>query len=158
MAKRALCSSDQSDRTVLSASTPHCPKLWAMADGRKRPPRPLHVARQSGLPFDPTSKGIEAPLKHTNGNGSAASARKLRRRRPGKNARTQRAAVANAQAALGKAEREHAKRAVGIRDKAEALERKAQAEDARWSGRRNGSTKLSSAPAIDAFEIFPLSS
>src|ERR1700677_369587 len=41
-------------------------------------------------------------------------------------------AVAKAQAELDKAEREHAERAGAIRDEAEALEKKSQAEEARW--------------------------
>jgi hypothetical protein len=41
-------------------------------------------------------------------------------------------AVAKAQAELDKAERDHAERAGAIRDEAEALEKKSQAEEARW--------------------------
>jgi hypothetical protein len=44
----------------------------------------------------------------------------------------QQQAVVKAQAALDKAEQEHAKRAGAIRDEAEALEKKSQAEEARW--------------------------
>jgi hypothetical protein len=45
-------------------------------------------------------------------------------------------AVAKAQAELDKAEREHAERAGAIRDEAEALEKKSQAEEARWEKER----------------------
>jgi hypothetical protein len=41
--------------------------------------------------------------------------------------------VAKAQAAVDKAEREHAKRADEVRDEAEALEKKSQEEEARWN-------------------------
>ena len=43
-----------------------------------------------------------------------------------------------AQAALDKAEREHTKRTAGIQAEAEALEKSAQAEDARWDEEREG--------------------
>jgi hypothetical protein len=45
-------------------------------------------------------------------------------------------AVDKAQAALDKAEREHAKRAAAIRVEVEALEKKSQAEEARWDNER----------------------
>jgi hypothetical protein len=42
-------------------------------------------------------------------------------------------AVDNAQGALDKAEREHAERAAAIQGELEAIEKKSQAEDARWN-------------------------
>ncbi|MBB4395106.1 flagellar motility protein MotE (MotC chaperone) [Bradyrhizobium sp. ERR14] len=45
-------------------------------------------------------------------------------------------AVDQAQAALDKAEREHAKRAAAIQAEVEALEKRSQAEDARWGEER----------------------
>ena len=45
-------------------------------------------------------------------------------------------AVDKAQAALDRAEREHAKRAAAIQAEAEALEKRSQAEDARWGKER----------------------
>jgi hypothetical protein len=65
-----------------------------------------------------------------------ATKQKLRERRQ--------KAVAKAQSALDKAEREHAKKAGAIRDEVEALERKSQAEEARWEqekGRLDGALR-----------------
>ena len=47
-------------------------------------------------------------------------------------------AVDKAQAALDKAEQEHAKRAAAIQAEVEALEKRSQAEDARWDKEKHG--------------------
>ena len=92
----------------------------------------------------PRRKAMQAPVHHDAGaDRRAAQAyereRQRREREEAKEAATRRKkserrqqAVAKAQAALDKAEREHVKKADAIRHEAEALEKKSQAEEARW--------------------------
>jgi hypothetical protein len=95
-------------------------------------------------PKSPRRKAKQTPVRADKGPDRKAAQAYERERQRRKRAdakeeaarRTQRErrqrAVAKAQAALDKAEREHVKRAGAIRDEAAALERKSQAEEARW--------------------------
>jgi hypothetical protein len=92
----------------------------------------------------PSAKGKKssAPPDKAADRKAAQAYERERRRREREEAKEEKArqkererrqqAVLKAQAALAKAEREHDERAGGIRDEAEALERKSQAEEARW--------------------------
>jgi hypothetical protein len=94
---------------------------------RKTPSRPVDKAaeRKAALAYEREQRRRELERAR-----EAAARQKERERRQ--------QAVDKAQAGLDKAEREHAKRTAGIQAEAEALEKRAQAEDARWDEEREG--------------------
>jgi carboxylesterase type B len=114
-------------------------KHWRTAspalDGAER-----KAVRQSGgpRPTKPTSRPIDKAAERK----AALAYEREQRRRELERAREEAAgrkererrqqAVGKAQAALDKAEREHAKRATAIKAEVEALEKRSQTEDARW--------------------------
>ena len=129
---RASCSGAPSDPTDPSASMLSCPPILA-APGQRKPPasrkaegeepssRPVDEAaeRKAALAFEKEQKRRERERA-----SEEAARQKDRERRQ--------QAVDKAQAALNKAEQEHAKRAAAIQTEVEALEKRSQAEEARW--------------------------
>ena len=101
--------------------------------------RPTKAARKSGRKAkEPSSRPVEKAAEREATLAYEREQRHRERERAREEAARQKEherrqeAVAKAQAALDKAEREHAKRAETIRAQVEALENRSQAEDARW--------------------------
>jgi hypothetical protein len=92
---------------------------------RPRPEISERDARKAAAEFEKEQKRREAERQR-----EEAAREKDRQRRE--------KATAKAQAALDKAEREHAKRASDIHDEVEALEKRSRAEDDRWEKEREG--------------------
>src|SRR5262249_15224778 len=100
-------------------------------DGKSRPkpkkePAPKiseKAARKATLDFEKEQRRREAERRRE------LAARATERERRDK-------AIAKAQGALEKAEREHTKKAAAIKAEAEALEKRSRAEDARWDAER----------------------
>jgi hypothetical protein len=98
-------------------------------DGRKKPAhKPSAKAKKSSAQPDDrkAAHAYERERQRREREEAKEEAAKEKRRERGQQA------VAKAQAAMDKAEREHVKRADAIRDEAEALEKRSQAEEARW--------------------------
>jgi hypothetical protein len=111
-----------------------CRKISSRTD-RRSPPQSHRAARRQHRQREPTKRRIGRLPKRTNGSGSVASARKRRKKRPDRrNANAGSGAVDTAQAALDKAEDEHAKRVTALRSQIEAIEKKIQAEETNWDG------------------------
>jgi hypothetical protein len=99
-------------------------------DGRKKPAHKPSTKKSSGPPDKAADRKAAQAYERERQRREREEAKEEAARRRQREHRQQ--AVAKAQAALDKAEREHVKRADAIRDGAEALEKKAQAEEARW--------------------------
>jgi hypothetical protein len=99
-------------------------------DGRKKPAHKPSTKKSSAPPDKAADRKAAQAYERERQRREREEAKEEAARRRQREHRQQ--AVAKAQAALDKAEREHVKRADAIRDGAEALEKKAQAEEARW--------------------------
>jgi hypothetical protein len=107
------------------------PKNLDQGERKKPAPKPSAKAKKSSAQPDKAADRKAAQAyererqrrEHEEAKEEAARQKERERRQH---------AVAKAQAELDKAEREHAERAGAIRDEAEALEKKSQAEEARW--------------------------
>jgi hypothetical protein len=137
---RASFSGGPSDRTDPSASMQGCPPTWGAPEKRRKRPASRAANRRKSHPPRPVDKAAEGK--------AALEYERERKRRERERAREdatrqmQRArrqqAVDKAQAALDKAEREYASRAAPIQAEMEAIEKRSQAETARWKRRRSG--------------------
>jgi hypothetical protein len=109
--------------TDLDGGSGRPPKAARKSAGRKanKPSRPVDQAadRKAALAYEREQRRRKLEQAR-----EEAARQKDRERRQH--------AVDKAQAALDRAEREHAKRAAAIQAEAEALEKRSQAEDARW--------------------------